>query len=330
MQLFAKAAEVGGKVLNKVNVNTPTGLVIGGTVLLVGAVIAAHEAGRKVEGTISINKEQIDNLKEIREAGSYENEDGEEVIFDEKDYKRELALSYGRYAWDMVKLYGPVVILAGASAACYIGGHKVMAKRLAGATALYLATEEAFGQYRANVVKVWDKETDEKLYYGLTDIAVEEYRDTKVDEKTGEEVEFGKTKKREVAVLPSDGLVPGASQYAVWLDECKGATSSTQYTQMWLDNVEAMANGMLANSVNGIVHMIDIYDTLGVVYTLNKTKLLMAHETGWVRGEGDNMIKFYVRPIRTTKINPVTGENVPCTRLLLDFNCPGSIRRQLG
>lgn len=330
MQIFAKAAEVSGKVLSKVKVNSPTGLVIGGTVLLVGAVIAAHEAGRKVEGVIFVNKEQIDNLKEIKEAGSYENEAGEVVEFDDKDYKRELALSYGQYAWDMTKLYGPVVILAGASAACYIGGHKVMAKRLAGATALYLATEEAFGQYRENVVKVFDKDTDEKLYYGLTDIAVEEYRDTKIDEKTGEEVEFGKTKKREVAVLPSDGLVPGASQYAVWLDECKGATSSTQYTQMWLDNVEAMANGMLANSAIGIVHMIDIYDTLGVVYTLNKTKLLMAHETGWVRGEGDNMIKFYVRRIRTTKVNPVTGENVPCIRLLLDFNCPGSIRKQLG
>lgn len=332
MQIFAKAAEVGGKVLSKVKVNSPTELLVAGTVLTVGTIIFAHRAGRKCEEVIEVNKEQIQNLKEIKEAGQYIDEGGNKVEFTEKDYRGELIKSYGSFALDLTKLYGPVVLCEGASIACFVTGHKVLAKRLAGATALYLATEDAFKKYRGNVVKVFDKETDEKLYYGLTDIAVEEYKETKIDEKTGEEVEFGKAKKREVAVLPCDGPVPGASMYAVWADECSAfdISKNYHYAMTWLGNAEQLANGMLSTSNAGQVRMSDIYETLGCVHSLDENKMLMSHETGWVRDGkgGDGYIKFIIKSIRTTMRNAI-GEEVPCTRVLIDFNCPGSIRSQM-
>jgi hypothetical protein len=333
MKVFGKALEMGAKVATKVKANGPTELLVVGTALTVGTIIFAHRAGRKVEETVMVNKEQINNLKEIKEAGSYIDEAGEEVEFTESEYKKELTKSYISFAWDMTKLYGPVVLCEGAAVVSFISGHRILAKRLAGATALYLATEEAFNQYRENVVKVWDKETDEKLYYGLTDTIVEEYKETKIDEKTGEEVEVGKTKKREVAVLPTDGPVPGASMYAVWADECCAfdITKNYHYAMTWLNNAESLANGMLSNCKSGMLTMNDIYETLGCLSSLDERKMLMAHETGWVRNSkiGDGYVKFIIKSIKTTVLN-AAGDYVPCTRVLIDFNCPGSIRSQLA
>lgn len=331
MQLFAKAAEVSGKVLSKVKANSPTELLVVGSALTVGAIIFAHRAGRKSEEIIEVNKEQIQNLKEIREAGEYEDKNGQTIEFTDKDYKSELVKSYTSFAWDLTKLYGPVVLCEGAAIASFVTGHKILAKRLAGATALYLATEDAFKKYRGNVVKLFDEETDKKLYYGLTDKITEEYKETKINEN-GEEVEFGKTKKRDVDILPLDGPVPGCSMYAVWADECSAfdISKNYHYAMTWLSNAEQLANGMLSSCPSGIVHMSDIYETLGCVNKLDEAKMLMAHETGWVRDSkiGDGYVKFIIKSIRTEVYNNA-GELVPCTRVLIDFNCPGSIRGQM-
>ena len=328
MKILDNVISFGSKAVSKVN--TPTSFVIGGTVLLVGAVVVAHRAGRKVEETIAVNKEQINNLKDIHNAGAYTNDDGEEIEFTEKDYKTELFKSYISFGWDMAKLYVPLAGLTVGSAACYIYGHKKLAKSLAGMTALYLTTDEAFKKYRKNVLAISGEDMDNRYYYGLTDTVLEEYREKKIDEKTGEEVEFGKTKRREVYVNDSDDAIAGLSQYAVWLDDCESIRkASQQYRDMWLGNVESLANGLFKSSKNGILYMSDIYETLGCVHSLDTNKMLMSHETGWVRGHGDDYIRVFVRTIRTFQDNEF-GERILVDRIALDFNCPGSVRAQLA
>ena len=330
MQFLNKMLNNGAKIVTKVKVNSPTGLVVAGTTLMVGAVIFAHRAGRKVEETVTVNKEQIKNLKDIREVGAYTNEDGEEIEFTEADYKKELFTSYISFGWDMTKLYGPVVVGTVGAAFCYISGHKIMGKRVASATALYLATEEALRKYRKNVVAISGDEMDQRYYYGLTDTYLEEYREKKIDEKTGEEVEFGKTKRREVYFNPDENDIPGLSQYAVWLDDCESIRkASQQYRDMWLGNVETLANSIFNSSKTGILHMSDIYDTLGCVHSLDTSKMLMAHECGWVKGHGDDYVRVFVRTIRTFKENEF-GDRIAVDKIALDFNCPGSIRAQLA
>lgn len=334
MSILTKVTQPLSKVVTKVKVNSPTVLVVTGSVCLVGTVIFAHRAGRKVEETVDANRQAINNIKDIMEAGSFTDEEGNEVEFTDADYRKELTHAYLGYAWDLTKLYGPVIIGTAATATCYISGHKILAGRLAGMTAAYEVIDSAFKKYRTNVVKISGEDADRKYLYGLDGTEKEKYYDTEVDEKTGEVKNVGKAKTRNIDVVEDVKLWNQASIYAVRFDKCKAFTKDMNYNIMHLDSLEKIANNKLESGRTSVfgpryITMYEIYEMLGVTGELDEETLLMSHETGYVPGYNNQGIKFDIVMV-PTKGCYKDGEFKSLTEIgLIDFNCPGSIRKQL-
>lgn len=323
MKLISKITQPCMKYVTKVKANSPTVLVIGGTICLVGAVVAAHEAGRKVEITKVANREAIDNLKDIKESGEYTNEEGEIIEFTEDDYKKELTHAYLGYFWDMTKLYGPVVLMAGASAGCYIGGHKVLAKRLAGMTAAYTTIDQAYKRYRENVIKISGEDADKRYFLGLDGTDKEKWYETAIDEKTGDVKQVGKAKTRDIDVVSDVKLWKQASPYAVRLDMCKGFTKDSNYNVMWLQSMEKIANDKL--DFKGYLTLYEVYDALGVVSELSSEVEKMSHQVGWVKGYGDGDIRFNLVLV-PSRVMVKDGALKNINEIgLIDFNCVGTI-----
>ena len=70
MKLFGQLTKPVTKVATKAKANSPVIFLISGGICLGAAIITAHHAGRKVDDDLDVHKAQIDNLKEIKEAGS--------------------------------------------------------------------------------------------------------------------------------------------------------------------------------------------------------------------------------------------------------------------
>jgi hypothetical protein len=310
-------------VVTKVKVNSPTVLVVTGSVCLVGTVIFAHRAGRKVEETVDANRQAINNIKDIREAGSYQNDDGEEVEFTEADYRKELTHAYLGYAWDMTKLYGPVVLGTAATATSYICGHRVLAKRLAGMTAAYEVIDSAYKRYRENVVRMSGTDADKRYLYGLNGSEKEKYYDTEIDETTGEVKNVGKPKTRNIDVVEDVKLWNQASPYAVEKSKCHCLSKDDNYNALHLGALESIANGKY--DLKGRLTLYEVYDMLDVLNEISPEVEKMSHNVGWVKGYGDDYIKFdYV--LVPVKCYEKDGETKNLVEVgLIDFNCIGSI-----
>lgn len=328
MKLLGNAAKLVAKYGTKVKANSPTILLITGGICLAGAVVSAHRAGRKVEETLDVNKEQIANLKQIKEAGEYVDENGETVEFSEQDYKKEITSAYLGAAWDLTKLYGPVVIFTGAAAASFIGGNRILAGRLAGMAAAYEAVNEAYGRYRQNVIDISGSDADQKYYLGLNDVGSVKYKDTVIDEKTGEVKEIGKAKTRTFDVVKDVKNWNQASPYAIRLDYVRGYTSDPNYNVQWLEGVEQMANTKL--SYKGYLTLYDVYDALGVVNMISPEIEKMSHEVGWVLGKGDGDVRFNLIMVPTACGFGEDGGIKNYNEVgLIDFNCIGYIWDQV-
>lgn len=323
MSILTKMTQPVSKLVTKVKVNSPTVLIVAGSVCLVGTVIFAHRAGRKVEETVDANKQAISNLKDILEAGSYQNEDGEEVEFTESDYRKELTHAYLGYVWDLTKLYGPVVLGTAATATCYISGHKILAGRLAGMTAAYTTVEAAYKRYRENVVKISGADADSKYLYGLNGTEKEKYYDTEIDEKTGEVKNVGKAKTRNIDVVEDVKLWNMASPYAVEIDKCDSLTKDANYNVIHLEGLEKIANGKF--DLKGYLTLYEVYDALGVLNNISPEVAKMSHNVGWVKGYGDGDIRFNLVMVPISCYSK-DGETKNLVEVgLIDFNCVGSI-----
>lgn len=309
--------------MTKVNVNSPTTLLVSGLVCMGFAVVAAHHAGRKADEVLDVHKAQVDNLKEIKEAGSYKDEDGTDVEFTESDYKKELTHTYISTTWEMAKLYGPVTIGFVGAGVCFITGNRILAKRLAGMAAAYQIMQDSYIRYRRNVIEDLGDDADRKYLLGLNETIKEKYYDTAIDEKTGDVKQIGKAKTREIDVVNDVKNWDMASPYAVRLDDCSKFTKDYQYNIMWLENVEKMANDKL--DWKGYLTLYDVYETLGVLHSLTTEAEMMAHQVGWVKGCGDGDIRFNLVMVPTVcGIKDGIAGNISEVGLI-DFNCIGSI-----
>lgn len=323
MSILTKITQPVSKLATKVKVNSPTVLVVTGSACLVGAVVFAHHAGRKVEETVDANKKVINNLKDIKEAGSYTNDEGEEVEFTEDDYKKELTHAYASYAWDITKLYGPVVLGTAATAACYIGGHKILAKRLAGMTAAYEVIDSAYKRYRANVVKISGEEADKRYFLGLDGSDKIKYFDTELDEKTGETKQVGKAKTKSIDVVEDVKSWVQASPYAVEFQKCGCFTKDYNYNVQHLEGLQNIAN--LKYDYKGYLTLYEVYEMFGVLDSISPEVEKMSHNVGWVKGYGDSEVHFNIVMV-PAKCYVKDGETKNLVEIgLIDFNCVGTI-----
>ena len=134
---------------------------VGITGVVTGTVLACV-ATTKLEKTLEPRK------KELEEVHEHKNE------MTEKEYRSEIAKTYGRTALDMAKLYGPAVIVEGSAIACLLGSHKIMRNRNAALAAAYTTVSTAFDRYKKRVAEKLGDEAEKEIRYGIREEEVEE------------------------------------------------------------------------------------------------------------------------------------------------------------
>lgn len=316
--MFDKLAAGFSKVSTKVKVNSPVIFLVTGTICLGGAVIAAHHAGRKVDEVLDVNKEHLDNIRSLKGQEEIINEEGEREPYSDRKWRKDMSQAYLGAAWDMTKLYGPVAILTVSSAVCYIGGHKVLARRLAGMTAAYTLVNESFEQYRQNVIDMDGEDQDKKYLFGKS---IEHIKDGKLEKINPETKEIESVKVKDIDLVKDIKL--NASPYAVSLEDCKGFTKDPNYNVRWLESVMNMANIKLQQM--GYLFLYDVYEALGVTPWVSPEAIKASHCVGWLIGVGDGEVKFNLISV-PEKCMTVDGEVVNLREsALIDFNCVGTI-----
>lgn len=266
-----------GRTLHRVGFSmrrhSPEILVIGGAVGTVVGAVMACKATTKLETVIETRKDEVVAIREyakrpdVIEAGNYT----------EKDCQKDVAITYARMGLDLIKLYGPSVIIGGASLGCMLTSHNIIRKRNMALAAAYATVDKSFKDYRNNVVERFGEQLDKELKYNIKQKEVEEI----VVDDEGNQT----TVKKTVTVAS-----PMQNEYAFFFDEtCRCWTKSAEANKVFLLNVQNWANEKLQS--RGHLFLNEVLDELG----MDRTRA--GGEVGWMYDPkgidcGDNYVDF--------------------------------------
>ncbi|WNN94562.1 hypothetical protein SEA_LEWANDO_59 [Arthrobacter phage Lewando] len=276
-----------GLVLKKYS---PQILITVGVAGVVTAGVLACRATLKVEDVVQKAEEGKKAAKDLKHEKTAEE-------YPSSQYNKDMAGVYGTFAWDLAKLYGPSLTLAGLSVGCILTAHGIQSKRIVALGAAYKASEQTVAELRKRIAEEFGDDAEQDIRTGV-----------KTEVRTNEE-----GKEETVHHFTSAGV----SQYARLFDETnKNWTKDPEYNLVFLRGQEAYANQRLR--VYGHVFLNEIYDALG----MPRTKA--GQVVGWKLGnEGDNIIDFGIYDLqRRAARNFVNGEE---DSILLDFNVDGDI-----
>lgn len=269
--------------------NSPGVLFGVGVVGMVGSTVLACRATLKMESVLEEAKDKFEIAKNL-----------EHEKYSEGDRRRDISLIYFQTSVKVVKLYGPAIIVGGASVAALTSSHNLLNRRNAALTAAYAALDRGFTEYRARVVDKYGEEQDRDFRYGIEQVEI-------VDPKTNKK----KIVKRVASGEPSI--------YARFFDN--GSTSwnkEPEYNLIFLKCQQNYANDLLKS--RGHVFLNEVYDMCGV------PRSKAGAVVGWLlspNGETDNFVNFGVFDGRTEIARDfVNGRE---GAILLDFNVDGVI-----
>lgn len=283
--------------LLKARKNSPHIFFVAGLVGTVGSTILACRATLKLEATIDGIKEDLDGVREngkaIEEAGgqSVRLLSGEE--YTQRDYYKDLSVVYFNAGKSMVRLYGPSVVLGGASVAALTGSHVQLTRRNSALTASLVLISKTYEDYRARVIDAIGEEKELDIYHGIKDV------ETEVDGK-----------KKILKVGDPNGLSP----YARFFDEFSTVwEKDPEINRYYILCQQNYWNQILRH--RGHVFLSEVYDSLGL--ERSQESIIV----GWVLSdEGDNYISFNLYEPSNSRF--IQGyEN----SVLLDFNVDGVI-----
>lgn len=270
-----------------------------GIAAVIGGTVAACMASRKVD---TVLEEANTNLGYIHDG---------EVIYGEKETRKELAKEYARICWQMVKLYGPSVLLLTGGIISICGSHVEMKNRNTAITAAYTSLGNAFAAYKDKVIEKLGPEEEEKLRLG-------------VEKESREVVEMNDNGKVETRVdeLYSKVADPN-SPFAIYFDETTSKLweRSSDYNWTLITQEEASAQRQFdAQGKGGFYCLMDILDHLGMHHVVYKPEYKHFLTAGWVQGHGEDRISFNAREIQVSSHDRF-GNPIMETKILLEFNC---------
>ena len=201
-------ARFGRKVGSKAVANAPTLLIFTGIALVTGATVAIIKSSKKAAEAFDEFAAERESLEKTieREAQVSANEeifsrnvtDPLEMDYILHKYRKKVKKAYGKALRKIYwKLFGKLLriylfkfLLWLIGVILILGSHRMMLTRLAGVTALYKGSEEAFAQYRQNVIDDLGEEADLKYRYGIQNY---EFQGVETD-KNGKEKKVTETK----------------------------------------------------------------------------------------------------------------------------------------
>ena len=286
----------------KLKKHSPEILVTLGVVGTVGSAVMACVATTKLP-------EVLDECTDRKEELLHAFEEGEEVGYTEKEYKRDSAKLAFRNAWEIGKLYLPAVTLELASVSMIFASNSIHRKRTASLAAAYATLDSMFKEYRKNVCETFGEDIDKDMRYGVKH---EKMEVTETDEKGKEH-----TRKQKVDVIDKD--LNSISDYAKFYDEsCAGWDKNPEYNIITLNAAQAHANSLL--HARGYLFLNEVYKLIGIKPTL------AGQTVGWIDNPGSEtttVVDFGIyNSARQANRRAVNGlEPV----ILLDFNVQGDI-----
>ena len=293
----AKALGRNGLILKKYS---PEILISIGIAGILTSTVLACKATLKVEKVLIDGEDRVSDIKWTM---GPERNDGVEVV----GYKKELAKAKVRTGVELVKLYGPSVVLGTVSIACIVGSHNIMQSRNLALVAAYNTIQEGFNNYRRQVVEEFGEDKDRQYKFGITEETVTEV----------EKDENGKSKKVKKVIETSDPTKH--SQYARFFDESNpNWTANAEYNLAFLRSIQNFANDRLR--INGHLFLNDVYDMLGYDHTSP------GQVVGWVMDKNDgkdHFIDFGIYDMNNPRARMfVNGAE---RSILLDFNVDGVV-----
>src|SRR5262245_61182591 len=151
--------------------HSPTILFGAGIVGVIGSTVLACRATLKMEEVLDEAKTHLNTAKTL-----------EHREYSERDRQKDISLIYVQTGAHIVRLYGPAILLGGASIAALTQSHTILSKRNAALTAAYAALEKSYSEYRQRVVEKYGEEEDRHFRYGAETVKIK-------DEATGQKVE---------------------------------------------------------------------------------------------------------------------------------------------
>ena len=245
----------------KAKKNSPTIFFVGGIAGVIGSTVLACRATLKVEET-------LDGIQgKIKDVSTTEVERSRMSSTQRTEHFKDVAWVYGGGAYDLMKLYGPAVIVGGLSIAALAGSHRTLMKRNAALSATVTSLSAAFEAYRGRVRDAIGASRELDIYRGIETIVSTDEDGNKVAVKQ----------------MVGDG---GGSPYRRLFDEVSPFWSKEQeYNQNFVKLQESEANYKL--QTYGHVFLNEVYDALGFERTPEGQIM------GWLRdGDGDGHIDF--------------------------------------
>lgn len=265
--------------------NSPAILFGAGLAGMVGSTVLACRATLKLEEVLDEGKENIKKAKTL------EHDD-----YSEKDREKDLAIIHIQTSVKIVKLYGPAIILGGASVAALTQSHSILNRRNAALTAAYAALEKGFATYRQRVVEKYGEEEDRNFRYGSREVEI---------------IEDGKKKKVTRVGLDEPSI------YARFFDPMSTRWSKEpEYNLLLLKSQQNYANDLLR--ARGHVFLNEVYDMIGV------PRSKAGSVVGWILigNVKENWVDFGIWDDDNNVRDFVNGREAS---ILLDFNVDGVI-----
>lgn len=282
--------------------NSPEILMVAGVAGIVTSTVLACKATLKVESVLDnmeMQKNKINTVWEKVKEGEIGLDD-----YSDLDHKKDLTIVYVQSSVELIKLYGPAILVGTAAIGCFIGSHKIMQRRNLAVIAAYKTIEQSFADYRKRVIEEYGEDKDRMYKYGIKEEKVT-ISETDADGKTT------KVKKTIKTIDPND-----ISQYARFFDESSSQwTKTPEYNFTFLKCQQNYANDLLQS--RGHVFLNEVYDMLGL------QRSQAGAVVGWVLGEGDGYVDFGMFDVdNVRKRDFVNGYE---RSILLDFNVDGII-----
>lgn len=290
----------------KLNKNRPEIQLVGGVFLVVGGFVYAIVQTRKLDDTMEKTSkmvEEVESKKDIDFAeGGYSSD---------KEYKKALSIARTKGVWEMVKLFGPPVLVTASGLIFIINGHFVMVKRNAALAALAASWEKAYKLY------------DQRVRDDLGDTKAEQYRNGVIGES-----------KSDIIQVDSDGNQKTVSKKKSIVDP---ARSSHPYRFVFSEEFSTQATGdpvidmaFLKAQEEYWKHVYNGEDRITLIEVLKSLKIYIDKEdpmyhnsliAGWDhRKSGDDIIDFGL----FSAINE-PALNKESDVIYVTFNCDGNL-----
>ena len=303
LEIMNKFNRTFSKVSLQLKKHSPELLVGAGVVGVVASTVMACKATTKVSEVLDKTKNDIDDIHYC-----LENPDEIKEEYTVEDSKKDLAVIYTQTGVELVKLYGPAVVVGTVSIASILTGHNILRKRNLALASAYAIVDKGFKEYRGRVIERFGKELDRELKYN---IKTQEIEETVVDEKGKE-----KTVKKTIETVNSNEI----GLYAKFFDNGNvNWTKDPELNLMFLRRQQDYANEKL--QAKGYLFLNEVYEMLG----LDKTRA--GNVVGWIYDKknpvGDNEVDFGIYDLYDdAKRRFVNGWE---RSILLDFNVDGNI-----